>query len=400
MAREIDRLSARTVTSITKPGRHADGGNLFLVVDRSGAKRWTFIFRWNGKLKEMGLGGVNSVTLARARELAGDARRNLADGENPIEKRRAKEARSQTFAEAADDLILSMAPSWKNAKHKAQWEMTIGDTYCKSIRAMDVTQIRTEQVLEILKPIWQTKAETASRIRGRIERVLNSAKAAGFIKSPWENPARWSGHLDHILPRRAKLSRGHHAALPYEEIPAFMKDLRSREATAALALELLILTATRTSETLLAKPGEFDLERKVWTIPAERMKMKREHRVPLAPRAVEIIEKLKIAGGEWLIPGAKKGRPLSNMAMLKLLERMDSDVTVHGFRSAFKDWAAEVTPFANEVSEAALAHLVGDETERAYRRGDLFDKRRALMESWAAFCTTPPADNVIPLKRG
>ncbi|MDZ5448610.1 tyrosine-type recombinase/integrase [Labrys sp. ZIDIC5] len=403
MARQLNKLSARAVQAVTRPGRYGDGGGLSLVVSADGRRRWVYRFTIDGKTQDLGLGGARDMGLARARELATDARRLVSEGKNPLDARVAAKqeaaAKAITFGDAADDLIKSMAPGWKNAKHKAQWEMTLGNTYCKSIRAMDVAKIRTEHVLAVLKPIWQAKAETASRIRGRIERVLNSAKAAGFIRSPWENPARWSGHLDHILPKRAKLTRGHHEAMPYDQLPAFIKALHTREGNAALGLELTILTAARTGEIINARLSEFDIEKAIWIIPAERMKAKREHRVPLSPRAVEIVETLRLQKSEWLLPGSQPTKAISNMAMAMLLTRMDQDVTVHGFRSAFKDWAAECTPFPNEVSEAALAHIVGDKVEAAYRRGDLFEKRRKLMEAWATFCSTPPAGNVVPMHR-
>jgi integrase len=395
--RKLNKLTARTVAT-AKAGFHSDGGGLYLAVDADGRKRWIFRYARQGKQRDLGLGSARDLPLADARKQAEEARRLLALGEDPITAKRAAITNAQTFAEAAVDLIASMGASWKNAKHKAQWEMTTGEAYCRSIRSMNVAKIQTEHVLEILKPIWQSKPETASRIRGRIERVLNSAKAAGFILSPWENPARWAGHLDHILPKRRILSRGHHGAMRYDDLPAFMEALRARKAHSALALELLILTAARTGEIIYARPEEFDIEKAVWTVPAARMKSKREHRVPLSPRAVEIIEELLLLGGEWLIPGTKPGKPLSNMSMLMLLDRMGHDVTAHGFRSSFKDWASECTPFPNEVSEMALAHVVEDKTESAYRRGDLFEKRRQLMTAWATYCITPPAANVLPFR--
>ncbi|GLS18101.1 integrase [Labrys miyagiensis] len=398
MAREINRLNARSVLSLAKPGRHADGGNLFLVVDSSGAKRWVFLFRWEGKLKEMGLGGLTSVSLARARELATDARAQVADGVNPIVARKAEKP-VPTFGEVADDLIKSMSSEWRNEKHREQWSMTLRE-YAKPLRGMKVNAITTEDVLRTLKPIWVDKPETASRVRGRIERVLDAAKALGHRNG--ENPAAWRGNLKNLLPAARKLSRGHHAALPYAKLPAFVQDLQKREGVAALALEWTILCAARTGEITGATWAEIDTAAKVWSIPGSRMKAGRAHRVPLSGRAIEILEQAaKVRTDEepeaFVFPGLRPGRPLSNQAMEMLLRRMKVDVTTHGFRSTFKDWCSEATSTPNEISEMALAHAVRDKVEAAYRRGDLFDRRRQLMESWAAFCITPPEENVVSI---
>jgi len=254
-------------------------------------------------------------------------------------------------------------------------------------------------VLLALKPIWSKKAETASRLRGRIERVLDAAKAQGLRSG--ENPARWRGHLDQLLPKRQQLARGHHAAMSYADVPSFMADLQSRQATAALALEFAILTAARSREVLGARWGEFDLERAVWTIPAARMKAGREHRVPLSRRALKIVKAMhQVRDGDFVFPGQKAAMPLSVMALGMVLRRMSiKDATVHGFRSAFRDWAAECTNFTNEVCEAALAHVIANKVEAAYRRGDLFDKRRKLMEAWAVFCAAPKAGKVVSFRR-
>jgi integrase len=398
MARAVNKLSARGVDALSRPGRHADGGGLYLVVDKSGAKRWVFLFRWQGKLKEMGLGSTLAVSLANAREAAAEARKLVAAGRNPIEERRAAVAHVPTFAEMAEAVIESISHGLRNAKHIAQWRMTLSverdsegqlvdSGYCLKLRKKPVSEVTTADVLAVLQPIWTTKAETASRIRGRIERVLDAAKAKGLRSG--ENPARWRGHLDTLLARRHKLQHGHHDALPYPEVPAFIAELRKREAVAALMLEFTILCASRTGEVVGAKWSEIDRKAKVWTVPASRMKASKEHRVPLGPRALEILSilaKLRTTG-DYLFPSAKKGRPLSNMAMLALLQRrMDRpDITVHGFRSSFRDWAGECTSFPREVAEAALAHTVGDEVERAYRRGDALEKRRKLMLAWEGF---------------
>ena len=403
MARTDKKLSPRAVETIAKPGRHSDGAGLYLVVDASGARRWLYMFRWEGKLKEMGLGGFPAVSLAKARAKAQGAREVRDEGKNPIAERRATEAANVTFGEFADELIAGLQSQWRNDKHKAQWAMTLRE-YAAPLRPLTLDAITTERVLAVLQPIWTTKAETASRLRGRIERVLDAAKARGLRSG--ENPARWRGHLDHLLPKRQKLTRGHHAALPYSKLPAFIAELRERRALAGRALEFLVLTAARTSEVLGARWSEIDAEAKVWTIPAERMKAGREHRVPLSIRALEL---LGDGGkpGELVFPGAVAGSPLSSGAMERVLDRMGYGAgaeapgyTVHGFRSAFRDWCGEASTFPRELAEAALAHTVGDETERAYRRGDALEKRRKLMDAWARYAGTTRTDNVVALKRG
>jgi len=397
MAREVQRLSARAVTTLTKPGRHADGNGLYLVIDKSGARRWLFLFRWQGKLKEMGLGGLSAVSLADARAKASEARRQLDAGQNPIEARRkaetAKEA-GQTFGAFVDTLLPTITKSFRNAKHRAQWKSTL-DTHGAKLRPMRLDAIETADVLATLKPIWQTKPETASRLRGRIEHVLAAATAEGLRTG--DNPARWRNHLDKLLPKRGKLTRGHHAAMPYTAVPAFIADLRDREAVAARALEFAILCASRSGEVLGARWAEMDLSEKVWTIPAERMKAGKPHRVPLSARALAILTDLKKAeAGEYVFPGAKPKRPLSSHALLMLMRRTSAkEFTPHGFRSSFRDWAGETTNFPRDVVEMALAHTVGDATERAYRRGDALEKRRKLLEAWARFVSTMKADAKI-----
>ncbi len=409
MAKPINKFSAKAVEALSKPGRHSDGGGLYLKVLPDGRRQWVFMYRWQGKQKEMGLGAflpVNAmkgqryefVTLAEARQKATDARAAIAQGVDPMQARN-KASGVPLFGEFADALIDDLASGFRNEKHLAQWRMTLGDTYCKTIRNKPVDQITTADVLEVLKPVWQKKAETASRIRGRIERVLNAAKAKGYRSG--ENPAAWRGHLANLLPKRQKLQRGHHAAMPFEDVPAFLAGLRGRPATAARALEFAILTAARSGEVYGAMWSEIDLKAQVWTVPATRMKAGRDHRVPLTPRAVAILEEMEKLGSEpdaYVFPGQKRERPLSNMAMDMILRRMKVDVTVHGFRSSFRDWAGEVSTFPREVAEAALAHVVGDETERAYRRGDALAKRRKMMEAWANYCE-PKGKNVVAFKR-
>jgi integrase len=350
------------------------------------------MWKVDGKRREMGLGSLHSVPLAHARELAEKARQDRAAGRDPIAARDA--GTEKTFAEAATELVESMSVGWRNEKHKAQWVTTLRD-YCLPVREKPVSAIGTDDVLEILKPIWQTKAETASRLRGRIERVLDMAKARGWRTG--ENPARWRGHLDAILPKRAKLSRGHHSAMAFKAVPAFVTLIREMEGVSARVLEFTILTAARSGEALNAEWSEIDLDAKLWTLPGHRMKGGREHRVPLSDRAAEIVaEMAKARVSKFVFPGMRRARPLSNMALEMLLRRMNiKTATVHGFRSAFRDWAGETTTFSREVAEAALAHLVGDETERAYRRGDAIEKRRKLMDAWAAFIEK--SNNVVVL---
>jgi integrase len=396
MARKINRLNARAVATITKHGRHADGGCLYLSISPNGGRRWVFLYRWHGRPTEIGFGSARDVTLARARELASQARAKLAEGINPKEARSSSEG--ATFGECADRLIEAMRPSWRNGKHAAQWEMTLRE-YAAPLRRLPVDKITTDDVLSVLKSFWNDKPETAARLRGRIERVLDAAKAQGLRSG--ENPARWRGHLDQLLPKRQRLTRGHHPAMSYTDVPAFVTDLQARQATAASALEFAILTAARSGEVLGARWVEFDLDRAVWTVPARRMKAGREHRVPLSPRALKIVKAMHEArNGDFVFPGHKPGRPLSVMALEMVLRRMKMDgVTVHGFRSSFRDWAAECTHFPNEVCEAALAHVIENKAEAAYRRGDLFDKRRSLMEAWAAYCAHSKAGAVLAFRR-
>src|SRR5882757_6639917 len=310
-------LTARKVET-AKPGKYSDGGNLYLIVSETGARKWVLRFTWRGRAKEMGLGSAASVPLADAREKAASARRKIAQGLNPIDERK-RNGGIPTFAEMADDVRETLSAGFRNEKHKAQWKSTL-ETHAAALRAKPVDTIATDDVLSVLKPIWTTKAETASRVRGRIEKVLDAAKAKGFREG--ENPARWRGHLDHLLPRPSKLSRGHHAAMPYEEVANFIAKLREREATSAFALELCILTAARSGEILGARRSEIDLDKKIWTVPADRMKAGREHRVPLSARAAAILRHLeKLTSGDFVFAGQARNKPLSNMAMEMVLRR-------------------------------------------------------------------------------
>lgn len=411
MPRALNRLSARHVATLRKPGRHADGGGLYATISKDGSRRrWAFIFRWDGKLREMGLGAIDAVPLARAREIAAQCRLAIAEGRNPLAERQASRnaqreeetarAVPRSFGDVADDLIAMRSPGWRNAKHRAQWRMTL-EIYAAPLREKHVAEITTEDVLAVLMPIWTAKPETAARTRGRIEAVLDAARARGLVAAGAANPARWRGHLDHLLPKRGKLSRGHHAALPWGELPQFMRELRDRSGMAPLALEWCILTASRLGEALGTRWGEIDIEAAVWECPAQRMKAGKVHRVPLSPAAVALLDRLRSGPPDSLVfPGAKPGRPLSNMVMKSLFKRMGRDnITSHGFRSSFRDWAGECTHHPREVCEAALAHAVGDAVELAYRRGDALSKRRALMNDWAIYCGGAGAENVVPLRR-
>lgn len=393
--RALNKLSAVQAAKLKAPGRHSDGGGLYLFIDQHGRRRWIFMYAQDGKRTELGLGGGRDLSLAHARTEAGKLRAILAAGGDP-KAERARDDRIPTFGECADAYVEAMSPSWRNAKHAAQWKMTL-TTYAKPIRGKPVHEVATQDVLDVLQALWKRTPETAERLRGRIENVLDAAKAKGHRAG--ENPARWRGHLDQLLPKRQRLSRGHHAALPYDALPGFMADLQGRNAVAALALEFTILTAARTGEVLGAQWNEIDLEKKVWTIPAARMKAGREHRVPLSPRAMEIIEAMRNLGMEgFVFAGPKPRKPLSSMAMAMLLRRMKAGITVHGFRSTFRDWASETTGFSHEVCEMALAHTIGNKAEAAYRRGDLFDKRRKLMEAWTSYCAQRPSDKVVPVR--
>lgn len=410
MPRKLNHALTAMSVKAAKPGRHADGGGLHLLVKKSCARSWVYRYMLKGKSRDIGLGtaGPDGISLSVARDLASALRLKVKAGIDPLAERQreaadaiaaaqAAEIAGITFKQVAEAHIKANESDWRNEKHRQQWRNTLSTYVYPAIGDLSVASICTPHVLQIVEPIWQEKPETASRIRGRIEIVLDAAKARGYREG--DNPARWRGHIDQILPKRGKLSRGHHKAMPYTEIGAFTAQLREREAMAALALEFVVLTAARTSEALGAKWCEVDIDKAIWTIPAERMKAGKEHRVPLPARAIEILTITKAHGKDWLFP-ADKGRALSGMAMSMLLRRMKVDCTVHGFRSAFRDWSAECTAYAHEVCEMALAHTIGNKSEAAYRRGDLFDKRRRLMADWAAYCETSVAteSNVSPIR--
>lgn len=410
MVREFNRLTAIAATRTKKPGMYPDGGGLYLQITKSGAKSWLFRFMLHGRARVMGLGPLHIISLGEARVRAAEARKLRVAGVDPIEARKAEiaqanleSAKAISFKVAAEKYIEAHKPGWRNAKHAAQWASTLETYAYPVIGDLPVQGIDVALVMKVLEPIWAKKTETASRVRGRMESILDWATARGYRLG--DNPARWRGHLENLLPTRSKVQRvKHHPALPYEEIGEFMALLRQRQAISALALEFTILTAARTGEVIGASWKEIDFGKKEWMIPAERIKGDKAHRVPLSGRALAILEKMAEGadpGDEYFVfPGGRKGKPLSNMAMLTLLKRMKrGDLTVHGFRSTFRDWAAERTNYPREVAEMALAHVVGDKVEAAYRRGDLFDKRRKLMEAWAAYCDLEPTGEVVPIGR-
>lgn len=387
------KLTDSKAKSLTKPGIYGDGDGLYLRVQSSGGKSWVFIWRRYGTRREIGLGrygsGTGHVSLAAARAKADEARGIVGSGGDPktdMAERKAA-ARSATFGQIADEYIEAMSPKWRGAKTLARWER-FANTYAKSIRRVPIEQISTDDVVRVLRPLWHAMPETATKVRESMKLVLDHAKARGLREG--DNPATWKGHLDQILPVPDKLKTGHHAAMPYDQIPAFIGDLRAVDGLGALALEFTILTATRSGEARGAKWSEIDLAGKVWTVPADRMKSGKVHRVPLSGRGMEILESMKRQSlNGFVFPGMREGRPLSDMTLAKALKSAGGGAfTVHGFRSAFRDWVAEETGFQREVAEAALAHAVGDVVERAYRRGDALNKRREMMEAWAGFCTS------------
>lgn len=401
MGRKAKELSPLEVSRDLKaPGMHFVGGvdGLALAVAPSGARSWILRVMVGGKRRDMGLGGFPDVTLAGARTAAREAKDKIRKGIDPIEEARAARstlaaarASALTFEQAASAYLTVRDAEWKNAKHAAQWRNTL-ETYAYPVmRGILVRDIESSHVLRVLEPIWLEKTETATRVRGRIECVLDWAMARGY-RPKGDNPARWRGHLDKLLARPGKVAKvEHHAALPYANAAEFLAELREIGGMGARALEFTILTAARSGEVRGATWDEIDRAEAVWTIPGERMKAGREHRVPLSPEALAILEALPRIGGCNLVFPSAKGSPLSDMTLTAVLRRMGRSITVHGFRSTFRDWAAERTNYPRDVAEMALAHAIGDKVEAAYRRGDLFEKRRRMMREWAKFCSTPPA---------
>jgi len=414
MAHVLERLNALQVKRLAKPGYHLDGGGLYLQVTPTGAKSWVFHYTLKGKTREMGLGPLDIVGLAEARVLAREARRLKHERVDPIEHRKAarvvevlEDARSLSFMDAVDAYIEANKAAWRNEKHIKQWKSSLTTHVEPHMGALPVADVGVDEVLKALQPIWATRTVTASRVRGRIENVLDWATARGYRQG--DNPARWTGRLDKILPAKAKVADvKHHAALPYAGIPAFMRKLAGLTGVSARGLEFTILTAARTSEVLGLEWNEIDLEAKVWTVPAGRMKGRKEHRVPLSDAAIVILEGMaerwrQVEARSWrpadagpaptepigpVFFGARAGKGLSNMSLLKALKTLKRpDLTTHGFRSTFRDWAAETTDHPGELVEMALAHVIANKVEAAYRRGDLFAKRRGLMDDWAKACT-------------
>ena len=414
MARTTGRLTALKVERAKQPGMYADGGGLYLQVSERGAS-WIYRYMLNGRAREMGLGPLVLYGLSEARALAQDAQRLRHQGVDPIEARRAARAqqlldatKAMTFRDCAERYIARHRAGWRHAKHAEQWESSLRRFAFPSMGALAVQAIDTALVMKVLEqevwqgnksvgPLWEARPETASRLRGRIESILDWAKARGYRTG--ENPARWKGHLDHLLPARSKvLKTDHYAAMPYGDLPGFLIELRNKNGIDARALEFTILTAARVSEVVGARWSE--VRGVLWTIPAERMKGGKEHRVPLSQRAMALLERLP-RNGDLIFPGPKFGRALNINAPRKVLIGMGHTVTVHGFRSSFRDWADEQTNFPGEVAEMALAHVVGNKVEAAYRRGDMFEKRRRLMQQWATFCTAPAQErqsNIAPLR--
>jgi integrase len=403
-------LTAKKVERVKTPGRYHDGHGLYLQIVNANNKSWLLRYERDGRERWYGLGPVHTFSLKEARSRARAARQLLHDGIDPIDHRKAQraalaatKAKAITFAEAAQRYLDQHESKWKNRKHREQWANTLQAYAYPVLGGMAVGDIDTPLILRVLEqhvpaergyaagPLWNVRAETASRVRGRIESVLDWATVRGYRTG--DNPARWKGHLAEVLPARSQVAKPvHHAALPYRELPTFMAALREREGTAARALELAILTAARTSEVIGARWDEIDLENKTWTVPAGRMKGGREHRVPLSERAVELLQDLPTEDGNaYVFMGPRVGSGLSNMSMTAVLRRMGrGDVTVHGFRSSFMDWAHEQTAFPKAAIDMALAHVVGDKVEAAYRRGDLLAKRRQLADAWSKYCCSPP----------
>lgn len=394
-----NKLSVKFIEKDLKPGLYGDGNGLYLQVSDSQTKAWVFRFMIAGRARKMGLGDIDRVKLADARKLAHAKHLLVVDGIDPIEERNAKktalaieQAKAMTFKECAEGYIEAHRAGWKSDKHAGQWAATLETYAYPVIGKLPVGSVDDGHVMKILQPIWNTKTETANRVRGRIEKVLDRAKALKLRTG--ENPARWKGHLDQLLPARSQVAPvEHHAALPYRDLPDFMAKLRQRDGISARALEFTILTIARTGDTIGGNWNEIDESEKLWTVPAERVKGKkgarrRDHVVPLTDQALAILADLP-REGDYIFPGAKEGEGLSNMAMAELLKEMGyaGDVaTVHGFRSTFKDWCSEQTHYPNELSELAMAHTVSDKVEAAYRRGDMREKRQQLMADWAAFC--------------
>ena len=392
-----NKLSPLTVKALKKPGRYSDGNGLYIVVSNTGSKKWILRTVVHGRRTDIGLGGHSTTTLAEAREEAAKLRKTARAGGNPLEERRKARVTAPTFKEAAIQVHMDHSKTWKNEKHAAQWINTLKEYAFPHFGDLPVNQISTAEVLKALSPIWLTKPETARRVRQRIGTVMDWAKAAEHRSG--DNPING---IAKGLPKQPK-KRSHHAALSYSEVSTFITDLQQTDAieSTRLAFEFLILTATRTSEVIFAEWSEINFEKKAWTIPGSRMKAGRKYRIPLTPRCIEILGRAQELSddGLFVFPSRSAKKPLSTMVFLMMIRRMGKDITAHGFRSTFRDWAAERTNFSREVCEMALAHSVSDKTEAAYLRGDLFDKRRELMDTWASYACASKGDKVVTLRQ-
>jgi integrase len=397
VAKQMNRLTAIEVERSTfKEGLHHDGGGLFVKVTPAGSKSFCFRYKVGGKQKTIGLGGYHKTanTLAMARNKAARLRADRSNGLDPHEEKMSKaravaleEAQAKTFKECAEAYLSTFEASWRSPKHRENWRNSLTNHVYAEMGTVAVSKVSVDHVMKVLRDLWMAKPDTAARVRGRIETVLDWSKVQGYRSG--ENPAALRGNLMHLLPKLSKVRKVEHfAAMPFGDVPAFYARLRESDGLAARALALAILTACRTSEVLGARWSEFDLKAKVWAIPAERMKAGRAHRVPLAPAALALVKTLPKDESGFLFPDNRRGKPISNMSMLMVLRRRKLEVTTHGFRSTFSDWAAETTPYPREVVEMALAHAIANQVEAAYRRGDLFEKRRALMNDWASFVTS------------
>jgi integrase len=409
MARTLNRLTAMKVAKAKKPGLLSDGGGLYLRIAPGGSKQFIFRYAVNGRLRDMGIGPVHTVDLAMAREKALEARRLRLEGVDPIAHKKARmaalraaDAKAMTFRQCAEGYIHDNEKEWKNAVHHRQWISTLTQYVYPVLGELPVAMIDTPLVLKVVKPLWGHKTETASRVRGRIEAILGWATVHHYRNG--DNPARWQGLLEHALPAKAKVAKTkHHVALPYVEIAPFMAKLRRDTSAAAKCLEFIALTAARLAEGTGAMWSEIDFANRTWTIPAERMKGGKEHRVPLSDAAMAVLEAMRaMRMSNFIFPGMRDGRPVGSRTIQDLAKQVGGEITVHGFRSSFRDWAAERTNFPREVAEMALAHAIPDAVEAAYRRGDLFDKRRKLMDAWAAYCAKVETDagKVVALARG
>src|SRR5215813_7949378 len=408
MARPLNRLSNLKVARTKRPGMYADGGGLYLRVAEGGSKQWMFRYVVNGRLRDMGIGPEHTLTLAEARERATEARKLRLDGIDPIEHKRAQRAataaeaaKAMTFKQCAEGYIKDNEAEWTNPKHRREWATTLSRYVYPVLGELPVATIDTPLVLKAVKPLWERAPETASRVRGRIENVLGWATVHHYRTG--DNPARWKGLLEHALPARAKVAKvKHHAALPYAQAGAFMAKVRRDTRVAARCLEFIMLTAARVSEANVATWNEIDFANRIWTVPGERMKADKEHRVPLSSAAIAVLESMRaIRHSDYIFPGRRNAHAVGANGVLRFAkEAAGINVTTHGLRSTFRDWAAERTSFPREVAEMALAHAIPSAVEAAYRRGDLFDKRRRLMEAWADFCTNPPAGRkVLSMRR-